>query len=291
MCIRDRGITAYQGRDYQLINNEAEANAGNYFKARLNETLREIEAIRRKIEDIREKQTLRQSKHNLDGMRAQLGDARIFRKMQSSIPVVDVLDYEDSVSAVNLVDIRNYKFDNISIPNYEFLGQLERGAIIMLHGGAGSGKSTFALKLANAYMTGNHGTAMYVSAEEMKSINGKGIPSQTLVDRIKRYSIAQNIAFTSNKTLGGIIKAGKDNQAGFIVIDSLSATELTTDDVKKMIHLMPGVIIVFILQHTKQGTYKGDSELNHLSDMTIRAENFKLSTIKTRYGQFNNIGI
>ncbi len=54
---------------------------------------------------------------------------------------------------------------------------------------------------------------------------------------------------------------------------------------------MPGVIIVFILQHTKQGTYKGDSELDHLSDMTIRAEKFKLSTVKTRYGQFENVGI
>lgn len=286
-----KGLADAKGIDYSSMQIEHEAQAINHFKARLNETLRQIEAIRRKIEDIREKQALRQSKQSLDGMRTQLGDARIFRKLQSSIPFVDVLDSEGSVSGVNLADIKNFKFDSITIPGYEQLGQLERGAIIMLHGGAGSGKSTFALKLANAYMAGRHGVAMYVSAEEMKSINGKGVPSQTLVDRIKRYSIAQNIVFTSNKTLGGVIKTAKDNNAGFIVIDSLSATELTTDDVKKMIHLMPGVIIVFILQHTKQGTYKGDSELDHLSDMTIRAEKFKLSTIKTRYGQFENMAI
>ena len=286
-----KGIAMGKGLGFVGIDNEYETTASNHFKGRLNDTLREMEAVKRRIEDIREKQGLRQSKHSLDGMRTQLGDARIFRKVQSSLPFVDVLDSEGDVSAVNLADLKNYIFDNISIPGYEHLGQLERGAIIMLHGGAGSGKSTFALKLANAYMTGQHGTAMYVSAEEMKSINGKGIPSQTLVDRIKRYSIRQNIAFTSNKTLGGIIKAAKDNKAGFIVVDSLSATELSTDDVKKMIHLMPGVIIVFILQHTKQGTYKGDSELDHLSDMTIRADKFKLSTIKTRYGQFENVPV
>lgn len=273
------------------MNSQNETLANNHFAGLLNETMGKMEVVRRKIEGIREKQALRQSKQSLDGMRTQLGDARIFRKVQSSIPFVDVLDSEDSVSGVNLADIKNFKFDSITIPGYEQLGQLERGAIIMLHGGAGSGKSTFALKLANAYMAGRHGVAMYVSAEEMKSINGKGVPSQTLVDRIKRYSIAQNIVFTSNKTLGGVIKTAKDNNAGFVVIDSLSATELSTDDVKKMIHLMPGVIIVFILQHTKQGTYKGDSELDHLSDMTIRADKFKLSTIKTRYGQFENMAI
>jgi hypothetical protein len=273
------------------MNRQNEMLANNHFAALLNDTMGKMEVVRRKIEGIREKQALRQSKQSLDGMRQQLGDARIFRKLQSSIPFVDVLDSEDGVSSVNLGDIKNYKFDSISIPNYEWLGKLERGAIIMLHGGAGSGKSTFALKLANSYMAGMHGKAMYVAAEEMKTIGGKGIPSQTLVDRIKRYSIGENIAFTSNRTLGGIIKSAKDNNAGFIVIDSLSATELSTDDIKKMIHLMPGVIIVFILQHTKQGTYKGDSELDHLSDMTIRAEKFKLSTVKTRYGQFENVGI
>jgi predicted ATP-dependent serine protease len=88
-----------------------------------------------------------------------------------------------------------------------------------------------------------------------------------------------------------MIKKAKDNNCGFVVIDSLTVTEMTTEDVKKLIHLCPGTIFLFILQHTKQGQYKGDAELNHLSDMTIKAENMTIESVKNRYGSFKSVKI
>jgi tryptophan 2,3-dioxygenase len=271
--------------------NETEVEATNYFRSRLNDVLREIAIVKNDIEEIHRYREIRQSKTSLDTIRQQLGDARIFKKVQKEMPVVEVLDYEDNVQAIALNDLLNHQFDSIEIVGYEYMGKIERGAIIMLHGGAGSGKSTFALKIANAYMASGHGKVLYVSAEEMKVINGVEVSSQTLVERIKRHNITQNIIFTSSKTLGAVIKKAKDNNCGFVVIDSLTVMEMTTEDVKKLIHFCPGTIFLFILQHTKQGQYKGDAELNHLSDMTIKAENMTIESVKNRYGSFKGVKI
>jgi energy-coupling factor transporter ATP-binding protein EcfA2 len=273
------------------IMSEIGIEAENHFRSRLNDTLREIAKVKNDIVEIHHYREIRQSKTNLDTIRQQLGDSRIFKKIQKEVPIIEVLDYEDNVSAIALNDLLNYQFDSIEITGYEYMGKIERGAIIMLHGGAGSGKSTFALKIVNAYMASGHGKALYASAEEMKVINGVEVPSQTLVERIKRHNITQNIIFTSSKTLGAMIKKAKDNNCGFVVIDSLTVTEMTTEDVKKLIHLCPGTIFLFILQHTKQGQYKGDAELNHLSDMTIKAENMTIESVKNRYGSFKSVKI
>lgn len=197
-------------------------------------------------------------------------------------------------------------------------GGLVNGAIILIGGDPGIGKSTLLLQAVAKITTpptlpldkGGHGgvrsglrTVLYVSGEES--------PEQIKL-RAERLSIdSDNIMLMPETLVENIIRTAEDLRPSAVVVDSIqtiyteeltsapgSVGQIRESAAKLMFFAKRSEIPVFLIGHvTKEGAIAGPRVLEHLVDTVLYFEGDKghpyriLRTIKNRFGSTNEIGV
>lgn len=152
----------------------------------------------------------------------------------------------------------------------ELVGKPEKNFTMMLHGEPGAGKTTFILKFVQ-YLT-KFGNVLYVSSEEFGSA--------TLASKVKELlnPIPSNLHFASD------IAKGSLPAYDFIVLDSVNDLGLDIESFKELKASNPKAAFILVLQHTKQGQFKGGKEWEHEAQIAGVVTDGVISIYKNRYG-------
>ena len=169
-------------------------------------------------------------------------------------------------------DVQRMDFQTVKLePKFaEFIGSPEFPFRMMIHGGPGSGKTTFALQLANSLAAHNGKRVLFVSSEE-------GI-GQKLQAKIERLGLRSPSLYYASIL--------PDNYADYdaIFIDSVISLGLTAEALRTLYRAAPHAAFVVINQDTKDGKARGSLELMHDVDISCRCENLSATLEKNRYG-------
>lgn len=191
-------------------------------------------------------------------------------------------------------------------------GGLVAGAVILIGGDPGIGKSTLLLQavasLADKSLSGTlnsstHQPILYVSGEES--------PEQIKL-RAERLSInSPDIILFSETLIENIIDACKKLNPSILVIDSIqtvyteeltsapgSVSQIRESASKLMLYAKKTGVPIFLIGHvTKEGSIAGPRVLEHLVDTVLYFEGDRghayriIRTIKNRFGSTNEIGV
>lgn len=169
-------------------------------------------------------------------------------------------------------EIANKEFELLDFKGkwLELIGNPEKNFTMMLHGEPGAGKTTFILMFVQYLST--LGNVLYVSSEEFGSA--------TLASKVKEIlsPIPPNIHFTSNIYQLNISKYN------FVVLDSINDLGLNIESFKQLKSNNPQTAFILVLQHTKQGQFKGGKEWEHEAQIAGAVSNGVISIYKNRYG-------
>ncbi len=181
-------------------------------------------------------------------------------------------------------------------------GGLVDGAIILIGGDPGIGKSTLILQ-ALSKISETSGTVLYVSGEES--------PEQIKL-RAERLSInSDSIILLPETLVENIIDVSKDMKPSALVIDSIqtiftgdlssapgSVGQIRESAAKLMVYAKKSQVPVFLIGHvTKEGAIAGPRVLEHIVDTVLYFEGDRghpyriLRTVKNRFGSTNEIGV
>jgi len=181
-------------------------------------------------------------------------------------------------------------------------GGLVEGAVILIGGDPGIGKSTIILQ-AISKIADKSGTVLYVSGEES--------PEQIKL-RAERLSVDSDKIMLLPETVVEQVLASADKlKPSAIVVDSIqtvyteemtsapgSVGQIRESAAKLMFYAKRSAVPVFLIGHvTKEGAIAGPRVLEHLVDTVLyfegdRGHPFRiLRTVKNRFGSTNEIGV
>jgi DNA repair protein RadA/Sms len=181
-------------------------------------------------------------------------------------------------------------------------GGVVSGAIILIGGDPGIGKSTLLLQ-AVAKIAEQNGTVLYVSGEES--------PEQIKL-RAERLSInSDQIILLPETVIENVIAYASEMKPSVLVVDSIQTVyteELTSapgsvgqireSAAKLMCYAKKARVPVFLIGHvTKEGAIAGPRVLEHIVDTVLyfegdRGHSYRvLRTVKNRFGSTNEIGV
>lgn len=173
---------------------------------------------------------------------------------------------------MNSLDLKNKKFSLLQLTGVWklFLGFVTTEQfIMMLYGGAGSGKSCFAIKFAY-FLAKLNNKVLYISNEEKYSPTLK-----YKFDFLKAYH--KNIDIASDLTK-------LNTNYKYVVIDSVNSLGLTADDIAKLKNKYKTISFIIIFQVTKSGLFRGSNEFIHNCDIAINIVSGTAQNEKNRFG-------
>lgn len=147
-------------------------------------------------------------------------------------------------------------------------------SLILLHGLPGSGKSTMSLKIANA-----HTPSAFVSLEQRHGV--------ALGEQLRRLEIRSKELTVFTPPLGIDDVFGACDSNNLLVIDSVTVSTFTPADLRAMAER---VIVVGILQSTKDGSFRGSQTWLHEADVCIECESMRWRVSKSRYEEIGQGG-
>lgn len=204
-------------------------------------------------------------------------------------------------TVVNLRDVekRDYTRINTKIGELDRVlgGGIVKGAVVLVAGDPGIGKSTLLSQLAV-----NITSTLYVAGEES--------PQQIKlrIDRIRKDS---DLAILNEVDVDVITSTIEQRKPELVIVDSIQTLETqdlqsapgSVGQVRECAHRLQRVakqlqVPIFIVGHvTKEGTVAGPKTLEHLVDVVLQLEgdettNFRiLRGIKNRFGPTDEVGI
>lgn len=156
------------------------------------------------------------------------------------------------------------------------LGQPAKQFKLMIHGEPGNGKTVLTLRLAK-YLAENFGPTLYISAEEFGS--------PTLSKKIKDFEI-----YSHNLRFGRDLKTATNiDEFEFVIIDSINRAGLDIKGFTELLEKHPNKSFIIILQHNKDGSFKGGKEWEHEVDIAGKVVNRQLEVYKNRYADTINV--
>lgn len=184
------------------------------------------------------------------------------------------------MDTITAKELAKQEFNGIKMhsPYGDLLDEIELSGIGFIWGESYSGKSTFALGLANAMA--DFGRIEYIPAEEHF-----GITLTKKVNNLKAYN--NDLHFTKYKGLEGLKSHIKNVKPKSIFLDSISVLSANDQDVIDFAQWCreQGVGMWMVAHANKDGTYKGNSKLFHEADIAVEVmkEDKTATTRKNRY--------
>lgn len=152
----------------------------------------------------------------------------------------------------------------------EFLTNLLAKFNMLIWGGAGSGKSSFVLRLANELAETNTGRVLYFMTEEKVS-SGR---LKARMDLMKAYS--ENVNFDDQGTIDRLTALVNTGMYRYVIVDSINMINAEQKTIVELMQTFPEVSWVFIAQATKgKNAYAGIQSLAHGVDTEIATTNEK----------------
>jgi hypothetical protein len=152
----------------------------------------------------------------------------------------------------------------------EFLTNLLAKFNMLIWGGAGSGKSSFVLRLANELAETNTGRVLYYMTEE-KVASGR---LKARMDLMKAYS--ENINFDDQGTFDRLTALVNTGMYRYVIVDSINMINVEQTKIVELMQTFPEVSWIFIAQATKgKNAYAGIQSLAHAVDTEIATANDK----------------
>lgn len=190
-----------------------------------------------------------------------------------TIPILEEKEKQKVSNVISLSEMKEKSFDiyHFSEEYSNLIGNPERNFSALIYGESGHGKSTWSIDFSN-YLATNFGKLLYNSSEE-------GF-SYSLQNKLSKYD-NENIHISQFKRFKELKSEIRANKYNFIVIDSLNDMELTEEQFSELINM--GIAIIFILQATKGGNFKGSNKFAHDTDIRIKLENYKPVLEKSRF--------
>lgn len=181
----------------------------------------------------------------------------------------------DDARVISLTQLKAQKFDVYEFTGgfEEIIGNPDKDFSMVVYGESGQGKSTWVIEFAN-YLAEHHGRVLYNSSEERIS--------QSLKRKLLKYD-SDNFAIAECQSYKALKTAVRGNGFKFVVIDSVNDMDIKPNQLNELTEMNPDKAFIFILQATKQGAYKGSSQIAHDADVLIRLENYQPIVEKTRF--------
>lgn len=182
-------------------------------------------------------------------------------------------------------------------------GGIVSGAVILLGGDPGIGKSTIALQLSNKIAEISNKNSLYISGEESAN------QVRMRADRLS--TLSANLQFLSETNIDNVIATVKDIKPGLIILDSIQTVYSNDFDsaagsvvqvresANRLIRCAKenNIPVILIGHVTKGGEVAGPKTLEHLVDTVLylegdRFHNFRiLRSNKNRFGPTSEIGV
>jgi hypothetical protein len=165
---------------------------------------------------------------------------------------------------------------NFTYPWDTLLGRPATNFSVMFHGDPGSGKTTLLLKFVE-YLAKNFGRVLYVSSEEHGA--------NTLIKKVNALLPVR----PSGLDFAGNLNDPDLSAYDFIVLDSVNNLKLKLDDFNQLKKDYPQTSFIVVLQHTKDGNYRGGKDWEHDIEMAVKVEHGIASVYRTRYGVYGTL--
>lgn len=181
-----------------------------------------------------------------------------------------------SAAELSKMEFQHYE---LYAPWDKIVGRPEINGSILMYSPAGSGKSTVALQLCDAFT--EHGNVLYVAAEE-------GI-SATLQDKVTRSKLSKsNIEFYEWEDKEDLKKYILANDINILCIDSYTIIDerLATFEPFRVWCRDHDVFFITIVQQTKDGKFYGKASAGFNVDCKIQVIDGKPSTLATGKNRF-----
>lgn len=150
--------------------------------------------------------------------------------------------------------------------------RLMRGALVLLYGPPGGGKSTMALGLVDGI---GQRSVVYLSEEGLAPSVGERLVRLGLRDERMRL-----VARASLDQLAGVMH---EHRAPVLVVDSVNAATLTAADLRHLMVIARTHVLVAVQQITKAGAPAGSNALVHEADVVIEVQDARWQIVKSRY--------
>jgi len=169
--------------------------------------------------------------------------------------------------------IASRKVEKLTFTNpwLSLFGSPARNFTLMLHGEPGAGKTTLLLKFAE-YLATNFGKVIYISSEEFEST--------TMTDKVKELLNP----FPPNLEFFVSLKGLDLSEYSFIIIDSVNDLKLKLDDFKALRKTYADKAFILVLQHTKDGNYRGGKDWEHDIQIAGEVKAGNIIIYRSRYG-------
>jgi predicted ATP-dependent serine protease len=154
------------------------------------------------------------------------------------------------------------------------------GALVLVSGPPGSGKSSLSCRLANAVK----GPVLYVAAEE-------GL-SPSLAARLRRCDIKRaDFHVVTRASVDVAVALATKQRCVAAVVDSVQEAVWSAQELRHVLEVVPSLdMLLAVMQVTKAGLAAGSNAFQHECDVHVRVEAMGWTLAKSRYQDLAGIG-
>lgn len=155
--------------------------------------------------------------------------------------------------------------------------RIGRGALIVLMGDSGQGKSSMGSRL----LDGIGGPVAYVSAEEP--------PGPSLAARLARLAVKRSDFFVLGRaSIDQVVEVCRARGAIALAVDSVQVAAWSPRDCRHLLAVLPSLLmVVAIAQLNKAGRIEGRNALEHEADVVVECAEMRWQLTKSRYQPTN----
>ncbi len=169
-------------------------------------------------------------------------------------------------------DLARTTYVSVDVPAYPDL-VLKRGAMVVLVGPGGAGKSTMAARMLDSMQT----TTLLLSVEEPAG------PS--VADRLARIGARdERMLVCSRASVDQVVGIVRKRSVAAIGIDSVQRASYEARELRHMLITIPALaFIVAVSQVNRDGDVRGGEELAHECDVLVEVQAMRWAIRKSRY--------
>ena len=158
--------------------------------------------------------------------------------------------------------------------------QVGRGALVVVTGDPGSGKSSFVARA----LDGTSGPVVLLSAEEAP---GPALASRLLRARVKR----DDFMVIGRASVDQLVDLCRSHKAAALAVDSAQPANLNARDLRHLLTALPSIEALYaVAQVNAQGHIAGRRTLEHEADIVVRCAGLRWELSKSRYEPVGKTG-